>query len=117
MHARKEETVQKRKANQKERRQQKCEVLEEHKVAIDDELKKVDDGHPQFKNIARYTCPSKGNCNILGNIHRKLIEQFELECSPDWLREKIRTRWQSGTGIGALRRAQYSLLVLLRTPI
>lgn len=33
-----------------------------------------------------------------------LKELFDLDCSIDWLREVVRTKWQSGTGIGASRR-------------
>ena len=42
------------------------------------------------------------------NSLRRVIANFDLQCSVDFLREKVRTRWQWGTGQGASRRQQHS---------
>ena len=54
MYARKAETMKRKRELQKERRQKKCDINEEHLKMIDDELIKVANGDPQhpFKFFA-----------------------------------------------------------------
>ena len=79
-------TSKKRKrANEQERRQQTCSLTAELSSTLDDMLHPLDQcQRPKFASLAR-----------------RLHEQFELSCSIDWLRERVRVRWEALTGAAA----------------
>eukprot|EP00667_Euglena_gracilis_P018445 EG_transcript_19592 len=87
-HARSEETKKRKREKEKERQKNKCEITEEHLECLYSILEKVEDGKPDFAKIA------KG-----------LMNEFDLQCSADFMRSVIKTKWEQWTGFGAMRRA------------
>ena len=83
-------TVKKRKrANQAERRKAQTPLTVEQYDILVELLSPADASkRPSFASIAR-----------------EWKNQCQLECSNDWLRDKVRTRWEAMNGVGAARRA------------
>eukprot|EP00667_Euglena_gracilis_P030953 EG_transcript_43814 len=58
----------------------KCEITVEHLECLHSILEKVEDGNPDFAMIA------KG-----------LMDEFDLQCSADFMRSVIKTKWEQWT--------------------
>ena len=83
--------VKKRKrANEAEWREAQTTLTVEHHGILVELLSPADASkHPSFAAVAR---EGKNQC--------------QLECSNDWLRGRVCTRWEAMTGVGAARRAE-----------
>lgn len=80
-HARSAATLKRRRDNQKDRRQLKSDLGEDVMEDLRGQLEAIADGQPKYSEIAR-----------------DLISRYDLVCSVDWLREKVRSKWQEWTG-------------------
>ena len=83
------EALKRKRANQKARRQLKSDLTSEHLEFMRDLLEE-----------------HNGSDNLFAKVARDVKGKFNLECSIDWLRGKVQSKYEEWTGLGAKRRKQ-----------
>jgi hypothetical protein len=100
------DTLRHRRELEKNRRSKKCELNEEVHGEMFKLLDETPHGEkPKFADIARYVACCLYHL-VTSSSHSKLLNAYDLDCSLDWLREVVRTKFQHWSGEGARRRAQ-----------
>ena len=83
------EAVKRKRQKEKERRQKKSDLTDEHLEFMRQKLDEHD-----------------GEENIFAKVAHKMKDEFDLDCSHDWLRGKVQSKFEEWSGIGAKRRKE-----------